>query len=33
MDTVIEVVDQPFDVESLGDSEDDDLIPFQSGED
>ena len=33
MDTAIEVVDQPFDVESVGDSEDADLVPFQSGED
>ena len=33
MDTAIEVVDQPFDAESVGDSEDADLIPLQSGED
>ena len=29
----MEVSDQPFDAESLGDSEDADLIPLQSGED
>ena len=33
MDTTIEVVDQPFDAESVGDSEDADLVPLQSGED
>ena len=33
MDTAIEVVDQPFDAESIGDSEDANLIPLQSGED
>ena len=33
MDTAIEVVDQPFDAESVGDSEDADLVPLQSGED
>ena len=33
VDTTIEVVDQPFDAESVGDSEDADLIPLQSGED
>ena len=33
VDTTVEVSDQPFDVESLGDSEDADLIPLQSGED
>ena len=33
MDTAIEVVDQPFDAESVGDSEDTDLVPLQSGED
>ena len=33
VDTAIEVVDQPFDPESVGDSEDADLIPLQSGED
>ena len=33
VDTAIEVVDQPFDAESVGDSEDADLIPLQSGED
>ena len=27
------VVDQPFHVESVGDSEDADLVPLQSGED
>ena len=32
-DTAIEVVDQPFDAESIGDSEDADLVPLQSGED
>ena len=29
----MEVSDQPFDAESLGDSEDADLVPLQSGED
>ena len=29
----MEVADQPFDVESVGDSEDADLVPLQSGED
>ena len=29
----MEVSDQPFDAESLGDSEDADLTPVQSGED
>ena len=33
VDTAIEVVDQPFDAESVGDSEDADLVPLQSGED
>ena len=33
VDTAIEVVDQPFDAESVGDSEDADLVPIQSGED
>ena len=33
VDTTMEVSDQPFDAESLGDSEDADLIPVQSGED
>ena len=33
MDTTIEVVDQPFDAESVGDSEYADLVPLQSGED
>ena len=33
MDTAVEVEDQPFDAESVGDSEDADLIPIQSGED
>ena len=33
VDTDIEVVDQLFDAESVGDSEDADLIPLQSGED
>ena len=33
VDTTVEVSDQPFDAESLGDSEDADLIPLQSGED
>ena len=31
--TTVEVSDQPFDAESLGDSEDADLVPIQSGED
>ena len=29
----MEVADQPFDAESVGDSEDADLVPIQSGED
>ena len=33
VDTTVEVSDQPFDAESLGDSEDADLIALQSGED
>ena len=33
VDTTVEVVDQPFDAESVGDSEDADLVPLQSGED
>ena len=33
VDTVVEVADQPFDAESVGDSEDIDLVPIQSGED
>ena len=33
VDTTVEVSDQPFDAESLGDSEDADLVPLQSGED
>ena len=33
MDTTVEVVDQPFYAESVGDSEDADLVPVQSGED
>ena len=33
VDTTVEVSDQPFDAESLGDSEDADLIPLQSAED
>ena len=33
VDTTVEVVDQQFDAESIGDSEDADLIPLQSGED
>ena len=33
MDTAVEVEDQPFDAESVGDSEDADLVPIQSGED
>ena len=33
VDTAIEVVDQPFDAESVDDSEDADLVPLQSGED
>ena len=32
MDMAVEVEDQPFDAESVGDSEDADLIPIQSGE-
>ena len=33
VDTAVGVVDQPFDAESVGDSEDADLVPLQSGED
>ena len=33
VDTAVEVADQPFDAESVGDSEDADLVPIQSGED
>ena len=33
VDTAVELSDQPFDAESLGDSEDADLVPVQSGED
>ena len=33
MDTAVEVADQPFDAKSVGDSEDADLVPIQSGED
>ena len=33
VDTAVEVADQPFDEESVGDSEDADLVPIQSGED
>ena len=33
LDTTVEVSEQPFDAESLGDSEDADLVPIQSGED
>ena len=33
VDTAVEVADQPFDAESVGDSEDADLVPLQSGED
>ena len=33
VDTAIEVVDQPFDAESIGNSEDAVLVPLQSGED
>ena len=33
VDTAVELADQPFDAESVGDSEDADLIPLQSGED
>ena len=33
VDTTVEVSDQPFDAESLGDSENADLVPVQSGED
>ena len=29
----MEVADQPFDAESVGDSEDADLVPIESGED
>ena len=33
VDTGVEMADQPFDAESVGDSEDADLVPIQSGED
>ena len=33
VDTAVEVEDQPFDAESVGDSEDADLVPMQSRED
>ena len=33
MNTAVEWVCQPFDAESVGDSEDADLVPLQSGED
>ena len=33
VDTAVEVADQPLDAESVGDSEDADLVPLQSGED
>ena len=33
VDMAVEVEDQPFDAESVGDSEDADLVPIQSGED
>ena len=33
VDTAVELEDQPFDAESVGDSEDADLLPIQSGED
>ena len=33
VNTSVVVADQPFDDASVGDSEDDDLIPLQSGED
>ena len=33
MDTAVEFDDQPFHAESVGDSEDADLVPIQSGED
>ena len=33
VDTAVEVADQPFDAESVGDSEDTDHVPIQSGED
>ena len=33
VDTAVEVADQPFDAESVGYSEDADLVPLQSGED
>ena len=33
VDTTVELSDQPFDAESLGDSEDAELVPVQSGED
>ena len=33
VDTTVELSDQPFDTESLCDSEDAELVPIQSGED
>ena len=33
VDMAVELADQPFDAESVGDSEDIDLVPIQSGED
>ena len=33
MDTAVELADQPFDAESVGDTEDIDLVSIQSGED
>ena len=33
VDTAVEVADQPFDAESVWDSEDADLVPIQSGDD
>ena len=33
VDTAVEVADQPFDVESVGDSDDAELVPLQSGAD
>ena len=33
VDTAVELADQPFDAESVGDSEDADLVPIQSGDD
>ena len=33
VETAVEVGNQPFDAESVGDSEDADLVPLQSGED